>query len=636
MESFKSSEAGVEESAPSHSAEHSYLPSLSKIDFLIESHLGQFTEHSYLPSLSKIDCLMCLWILLILGCNTITFIKEMEEYFLTNRYIHFCCNMTKRMLILYKLWVLDFSILYIILLTSMAELMCYFEPLGNGIIVDKYSEIEGKFFKFIINSLNFYSLETYCHIFLPKRVHNTYHYWVKWISELTKHIQDENIREVVRCLEETCPRYVYNIKNMFSFWGPWICNWGGKWGLHITKEQVQVLFRMLYHLQFPRHKSYPQSTYTFLPESLADYVKSFREGENPVVMTANALHISIECGKPKKVHEVLTATDININGMATLKVIQPFPLTPLMIACNSDLPEAGEILAMLLKQRKLHLNVRTANNLTALKIAFEKAVKDRNRLGCLIQLLKDPRINVNIKLEDNRTILMIVIQTVKDEELRQEMIMHLIRHPQMDVNVSEKCGNNYTALHHAVIQDQPLTVKTLLAMADIQLNVRTKGQDTPLILAASKNLPNCLEIVKLLTSHPKININAQNSKRYTAANFAQETGNTHLISFLYANDKFDPSKNQPKLTMLKSFVKSSEDSEEEVKKKRVKCCWNCGKDDIKLYKCGGCKKAFYCSDSCIQKDWEIHGGWCVKIKGKRKNKKITEIVPKQTEFLDLD
>merc|ERR1711874_564592 len=46
--------------------------------------------------------------------------------------------------------------------------------------------------------------------------------------------------------------------------------------------------------------------------------------------------------------------------------------------------------------------------------------------------------------------------------------------------------------------------------------------------------------------------------------------------------------------------------------KLPRLCWFCGDDDVKLYKCGGCKRALYCSDRCVQRDWDVHGGWCLK------------------------
>ena len=47
-------------------------------------------------------------------------------------------------------------------------------------------------------------------------------------------------------------------------------------------------------------------------------------------------------------------------------------------------------------------------------------------------------------------------------------------------------------------------------------------------------------------------------------------------------------------------------------------CWRCSKTDVKLYKCSGCRKAWYCKKSCIEEDWIEHGEYCQKIQLKRK------------------
>ena len=51
-----------------------------------------------------------------------------------------------------------------------------------------------------------------------------------------------------------------------------------------------------------------------------------------------------------------------------------------------------------------------------------------------------------------------------------------------------------------------------------------------------------------------------------------------------------------------------------------KCCWNCDAINVKLYKCTGCKKAYYCSKKCIEHDWSVHGGYCLKKQQKKQKK----------------
>merc|ERR1719319_2033870 len=54
-----------------------------------------------------------------------------------------------------------------------------------------------------------------------------------------------------------------------------------------------------------------------------------------------------------------------------------------------------------------------------------------------------------------------------------------------------------------------------------------------------------------------------------------------------------------------------------------KLCWACSVTEVKLYKCGGCRKARYCSDKCIRDDRDEHMDYCDKVKEKRKLKKLS-------------
>jgi len=52
-----------------------------------------------------------------------------------------------------------------------------------------------------------------------------------------------------------------------------------------------------------------------------------------------------------------------------------------------------------------------------------------------------------------------------------------------------------------------------------------------------------------------------------------------------------------------------------------KLCWTCSVTEVKLYKCGGCRKARYCSDKCLRDDRQAHMDYCDKVQEKRKKKK---------------
>ena len=56
----------------------------------------------------------------------------------------------------------------------------------------------------------------------------------------------------------------------------------------------------------------------------------------------------------------------------------------------------------------------------------------------------------------------------------------------------------------------------------------------------------------------------------------------------------------------------------------VKLCWNCHaneSNDVKLLKCGGCKKARYCDQECQAQDWSRHQEHCQPLQERKRNKK---------------
>eukprot|EP00092_Neocalanus_flemingeri_P090349 GFUD01114429.1.p1 GENE.GFUD01114429.1~~GFUD01114429.1.p1 ORF type:complete len:630 (+),score=161.79 GFUD01114429.1:83-1891(+) len=56
---------------------------------------------------------------------------------------------------------------------------------------------------------------------------------------------------------------------------------------------------------------------------------------------------------------------------------------------------------------------------------------------------------------------------------------------------------------------------------------------------------------------------------------------------------------------------------------REKICWKCGSPPSfnKLYRCAGCKVAWYCKGDCQAEDWDRHSGWCVLMERRRKERK---------------
>jgi len=84
---------------------------------------------------------------------------------------------------------------------------------------------------------------------------------------------------------------------------------------------------------------------------------------------------------------------------------------------------------------------------------------------------------------------------------------------------------------------------------------------------------------------------------------------------------------RPKTEQKESKADVSPEKEKESKsssKDETHICWCCGKEPeegIKLSKCGGCRKAWYCSEFCQTSDWAEHGSYCTKMQEKLAKKK---------------
>jgi len=397
-----------------------------------------------------------------------------------------------------------------------------------------------------------------------------------------EYVEKEDVQNVVRCLEKMNPGCITN-KNLL-----WFLIW---FMTDLSAYPAAAMIRLLLMLERPLQKLEPCTNFKYV----------------------NSLHVAVVCGNVKKVKVILKRLkhfDVNLKG--TLKSVDSNSQTPLMMACGSELKGKDEIIKLILAYPKIDINAKTDANLTALKIAFKKVLAGKC-MNSFKLLLGDPRLDVNTKLDGNRTPLMMTIDHLKDEERREIVLELILKHPKLDVNMLGNPSNNYTALHHAVEEDQPNTVKALLKIHKTCVNAKTNSEKTPLILAALRNNPHCLEIVKLFVSTQNIEINAVDADSKTAIGRALDNQNLKLVELLDNNKQID--ENKVRAEDIQTETQKSE------RTKSVKCCWSCGEEDIKLFKCGGCMKAFYCGDKCIQTDWEVHQRWCSKMKEKRQKKK---------------
>merc|ERR1711874_367836 len=73
------------------------------------------------------------------------------------------------------------------------------------------------------------------------------------------------------------------------------------------------------------------------------------------------------------------------------------------------------------------------------------------------------------------------------------------------------------------------------------------------------------------------------------------------------------------------------------KKSRIEICWKCSREGKDLWKCGGCRKAWYCNDDCLRGDWDSHGCYCNKIQEKRRRKTEANLAKaNEMKFDDVD
>jgi ankyrin repeat protein len=92
----------------------------------------------------------------------------------------------------------------------------------------------------------------------------------------------------------------------------------------------------------------------------------------------------------------------------------------------------------------------------------------------------------------------------------------------IDVNIQDK--HNWTPLHIACLNHQLANVKLLLSHPDININIKNKDGQTPLDKVCEHESEKSLKIIKLLLQRPELNINIKD-----------ELGNTTLHYCYYNN-----------------------------------------------------------------------------------------------------
>ena len=133
--------------------------------------------------------------------------------------------------------------------------------------------------------------------------------------------------------------------------------------------------------------------------------------------------------------------------------------------------------------------------------------------------------------ENGLTPLMILLNRKKSL-----IVQRLLEIPGLNLNLLDPDANNL--LSRAVVENDEALVKVLITKVDSKtLNQPNKYEATLLLRAASRNLTN---IVKVLTLHPDIDLNAQTYEGATALIYAISKNNIELTDYLLSLPQTNP------------------------------------------------------------------------------------------------
>jgi len=226
-------------------------------------------------------------------------------------------------------------------------------------------------------------------------------------------------------------------------------------------------------------------------------------------------------------------------------------------------------------------------------------------------------------------------------------------------------GEYKDTLLHKAVQHNRVKMLRLLVEAGSDVNAKNVDGFTPLTLAVSIAGSNycgegCLDVIisELLDSKCvdlDVTVN-QGTAVLKAIDFLTEKTCGHvrkLVEQAYSRDiyrkKLEKRKEQkaqavpsvPSKEEVKVGTKSKEPASRTKVKDENKICWSCSADPDKvvLFRCRGCKKAWYCGEQCQEEDWPVHGPWCERKRNKREEKlraKEEEERKMSSTFYDLD
>lgn len=233
--------------------------------------------------------------------------------------------------------------------------------------------------------------------------------------------------------------------------------------------------------------------------------------------------------------------------------------------------------------------------------------------------------------------------------------------PKALIDIDRSFSENKDTLLHKAVKYNRVKMLRLLVEAGSCVNVKDADGFTPLTMAvAIAGANHCGEgcydlIISELLSSKSVDLDitvkegVENSK---AKDFLNDNTCAHvrkLVDQAYSRNVYRKklAKRMSQKSQEKSPVSPSNNTRVNTgtstdSKDENKICWYCSADPEKvvLFKCKGCRVAWYCGEKCQGEDWPVHGPWCDRKrevrKGKRKTKKEETEKNMSAVFYDLD
>jgi len=175
--------------------------------------------------------------------------------------------------------------------------------------------------------------------------------------------------------------------------------------------------------------------------------------------------------------------------------------TSLIKACSKNYKDCVKLL---LEREDIDVNLRDNEGYSALLRAA-----NNNSSQCLLLLLQHPKIDINVKTAKGDSVLMIALRVDNGFTLTRLLSLPI------DYKIQNELGES--ALYWACSIGNIACVKTLLSFEDIDCNVCSNSNVTPLMKACEGGF---IEIIDILLARPEIQVNIKSNKGSTALMFA--------------------------------------------------------------------------------------------------------------------